>query len=941
MRGLVLYSEDERLRRDAFAILKLRYEATGNVRARLDLIAARALGVDDPLLVGELAEALLENGRNRAALTVALTLPEWAQPLEVVLRTAYHLQWWSVFDEALRRMNDERERHYWRGLRHASSGDHEDALVQLDAAGPRGVRMASSLRQSLDIRDELESESLLERSRAVLRWEAWQRDRPGPRYWRYAPERIVDYAFTAFVLNRETGGRSLQYGASKERPVILEVMGPTALRLNIRALRDRGDVGVRDEWVEVRRDGILIPVPLTTSSSLEELSIWRNDHVKPGLHVSTDVELGPGLHRISIHSSPFTTLVRVLEQDVEHAIGVLPRISPATLASVLSPSLSPAQSRASFYPGRVWFLPQDGTRHEVSAPIRFLDRDLGEPLRSLPRELGGVLAARLVLRLGARELVDQYHDGLRQLAAGELEVHADEQNLARRYLGVSEDGTTTRADLVASEAALLGSGHLKRVLDLPPPRSRSDVRRRMRAFLYVAEMYSFLRDAAIVKGEELFHAHPDTPGLQRDWKRLTRDRKWRRVKAIRDSAGVRHVRLSGWRPELPALRVRKALIPPLADGERLVTGQNRLVYSLSRSRSTVLRVEVVTLSVGFVAPVAQDLYYELNDWGRRTVNLPPDGFVKSFEVGIPPGDHTLRIGSEIPLPNQFLRVRFGDIATGTNESFRPETGESSRLYHVATREKPLWLAVKGPAWLRIDQLRGERSTVSYRAVDAGWQDVRLEPEEGEESALYRVFQHEHSDPPALVSPASANVPEGPVARPASLHILNAELPRFLQVSDLFPLGGQEDGTLTLAGVFRRRRAFEEDGDERIIAEQFFDLQGVHRYFDPRRDTYFETGLLSRVREEGGPVVGAWEDVHYAPSWLPFEFRATSRAFMQWPNGGAAEPAGPSEWSLHGRASVRHQIPLSLKARMIPGVSFFGRKLSLDDRNDYRPGRVDN
>ena len=733
LRGLLLHCEDDVLRREAFAALKLMYEEVGDVDARLSLLAARVFESDDPLIVADLAGALLDSGSHRSALTVALSLPDWAQPLDVVLRAAFQAQWWHVFDDALRRVTDEGELRYWRGLRLASSGNHEDALAQLDAAGPRGAAMARSLRRSLEIKQELESESVTRRARAIFRWEDWQRDRPGARYWRHAPEKIVDSAFTELVLNHETHGRSFYHGASRERPVVLEVMGPTMLRLEVRPLRERGDTEVKYGWAEVRREGLLVPVPLTSGAPLEGLSLWRNPDLRPGAAASTDLELGPGLHRIHVRSSSFPTLVRVLERDVELGIGVLPRVSAATLSSVLSPSLSAARTRKTFHTGRLRFLPQDGTRHELSVPIRFLDREVGQPLVSLPRELEGRLAARLVLRLGARELVDAYRDGLRQIASGELEVHPDEQNLARRHLGSPEDGAPAGADLTWREAELLGGGHLRDVVDLEPARSRREVQRRMRALLYVAERDGFLRNAAIVEGDALFFAHPGTPGLGSEWRRLTRDREWRRVSAVRDSAGIRHVPVeSGWTPELPSLRVRRALIPPLAEGEQLITGRNRLVYSLSRRRSTVLRVEVVAGSFGCVERLPQEVYYELNDWGPRRFPLRADGSVKSIDVAIPAGDHTLRIGSGTPFPNQFLRVRFVDLATTIDEDLRPEMEESGRLYHVATREKPLWIAVNGPAWLRVDRYRDGASAVSYRKVEAGWRDVRLGPEDGEE-----------------------------------------------------------------------------------------------------------------------------------------------------------------------------------------------------------------
>jgi hypothetical protein len=276
-----------------------------------------------------------------------------------------------------------------------------------------------------------------------------------------------------------------------------------------------------------------------------------------------------------------------------------------------------------------------------------------------------------------------------------------------------------------------------------------------------------------------------------------------------------------------------------------------------------------------------------------------------------------------------------------------------RLYALATTEEPVRVALVGPAWLRIDELRDGRTLTRYEEIPRGPSEIELSPPAGRAEALYRVFERV----PALDdrAPLHASVPCGPLASappspPAALFsapppasspfALGADALSRLVLADAVSLGGQEDGTLSFTVSAHRRKVFDEDAGGDLKRDEFVEAHGAHRLHHEGLSTWFETGLLARGHDEAGPTLGVEERLHFRPEWLPFTLGIEATAFLQWPRGETLDPEGPSEWSATLRARVSRRLALGERAYHVPSLSVFRRLLSLDEGHDYLPGLLD-
>jgi hypothetical protein len=298
----------------------------------------------------------------------------------------------------------------------------------------------------------------------------------------------------------------------------------------------------------------------------------------------------------------------------------------------------------------------------------------------------------------------------------------------------------------------------------------------------------------------------------------------------------------------------------------------------------------------------------------------------------------VRVWADHPVPNQYLRVAVRETASShAGLTPHPEgwPAESRRReYHVAAAEDPLRLVIVGPRWLRIDERRGERTIVRYRAVAEGVHELVLRPEGERDEALFRVFekrpQHRAEEAP-LIPPEKPLLPPLP---PPALRLDPVPRPSKLVLEDVYDLGGQEDGTWTFGTSARRRRLFDEDSSAH---DDFLELHAIHRYLDEPRATYFETGFRARGRERGGPTLELWESIRAHPSWFPAVLRFHTAGDLQFlDTAGHQSPA----WSLFARGSISRQFSLCPTVSNLPSVSAFGRLLSLDNASAIPPGDLD-
>jgi hypothetical protein len=158
--------------------------------------------------------------------------------------------------------------------------------------------------------------------------------------------------------------------------------------------------------------------------------------------------------------------------------------------------------------------------------------------------------------------------------------------------------------------------------------------------------------------------------------------------------------------------------------------------------------------------------------------------------------------------------------------------------------------------------------------------------------------------------------------------------------DMYSLGGQEDGTWSVAATARRRRLFDEDDNGNADIDQFLELGGAHRYFDEFGPTYFETSVLARAHETRGPTLGLGEAIQHRPEWLPATLRLNGDGYLQWPEGDHFDPGGRVEWSLLGNASIGERFALARDLSTFLSLSVFGKLMSVEDADEYPFGLLD-
>lgn len=969
LRELWLRSHDPVLRDRAREDLLRLHSALDDPDARAAILATAAFEEGAVRALGPLAEVLVETGDHAAAFDILLSLPEEERPREPLLSCALELERWAAFDDALSLLDDPAERRFWRGLRAARQGREGEALEDLDAAGPRGAAMAGRIRAARGIRARLLDPSPAIRCGALMDWESWSEAATGPWLWEEDPALVVDCAGGESCRSISRDLLETWYRAEEARPVRIRIQGPVCLRVEARPLHERAATRPLDGWIIVSGRGWITPIPIGGGGPSDGLELVNQPDLLPGARVTRDLRFGPGRHDIEVGSPTGELLVRFLVRTSALDAGCLPRLTPARVAAVVR-GTSPLQERPrETYSVEARLLAGGGRGRagvRIPRPVPFDPSDGAD----VPQSLDPRLAARVALRLGSREHLVEYADLLRTLVESVEGVSVAERQLALAWLrdlglaGGSVPGgpdsvrswpgprvaaTVEDLPVEARVGALLAVEDHRALLRLPAPESPSAVRERLEALLYVAEGPAAAAWEARILGEAIARAHPGTLGSRLVRARLCRALSWKRISSLRAAAGFRAVAPDPWDPEDPDLRVRGALLRGIGPGDRVIAGGSVLGIRLRSEDATALRLGLRLAAVEGLPTAPCVVRCALDADAPDRVLLAPEGAEEIVDVDVPPGDHVFRLWIEDPSANAFVRVGRAEAGAGltveTEESDEIDRtdgdgGASRRRYALSTPTAPLRCVVEGPTWIRIDELRDGRTWVSYRFVPGGWQELGIEPRAGEEEGLFRVF---------VRVPAHDRLPPPPVRTdrriqgvPDPSFVLDSVLPpTILSLTDAYSLGGQEDGTFSLAVSLRRRKVFEEDemGGAKD-PDHYLELKGTYRSWDIARSLHLEASFLSRAHVDGGPTLGAEADLRYSPPWLPFTAALSATGYLQWPDGGLVAPGGPSEWSAAIRGTLSRRFTICPWLYHSPSAAAFGRLLSLESGGRYAGTTID-
>ncbi len=877
LRAMLLQTADPRLRLPARTALLDRAARQGDTDGIQAIHALAYLEEPTPETASGLIEALLEGGDFDEALQVVLEADTDAMAPELILRPAWHLGWWQIFEQQLERLDADKRR-LWQGHRAVRQGRLDDALAHYRAGGPEGRPWAEAITSGRDIRHRLRAEDPDVRQCALSDWQIWQADHPGPRQWRFEPSLITRFDGTARLYAPARDRHAMVPKATPTRPVEFTVEGPARLRLEARPIHLQGaddPAGPIDDWLLIERSGRVEKVaingnlPAAALVPAQESAAWL-----PGRRLVHDLELGPGRHVLTVRVQRHEVLIRGEIERPAMPLGLLPPLTPDTVAffSESTPRRVTELDTVPDSAAALWLLPADSRDGSASAPRRLAWTS------STP--------SPEATRVAAVDRRDR-----------------------------CESSTIRLTD--ASPADTLPDG------------TREDdaaIRHQMASLVARGEADPAAAAGALAEAAELHRQHPDVPGLDRTFARLRRGAGWAQVGTFATGAGVRRLSVEG-RRESPGARLRSALRRPLAEGEVEVLGGDRLGLSLSHRRATAFELELELADIPFLPPRPLEARYQLRGGQIEEIELHSGQTRAVRRLKVSPGDQLLEVWIANPLANQSLRVRLRE----EGGSRQPLAGARQRDYLVATRDQPVRLPLPGPAMLRIDELRRESGahpmTFSrYVYLAETWQTHEIAPADGADEALIRVFRLEPGATTSQVVPRRVEAHLEPVPPPRRLASTRSfepaattRTPIRLALSDTAssPLS---PGTWSMTTGWRQRRPLEED-DSSASADRFNSLEIGHRRFAERRGSYLQGFLESRLRPDGEATLALSGIAWHRFKKRPLSLQLATRAYYQDVAGGA--------WSVRLDAAVSHFQRLSPRVTHAPRLRFFVRELSLD------------
>ncbi|MDQ1257072.1 MAG: hypothetical protein QG656_1673, partial [Candidatus Hydrogenedentes bacterium] len=862
------------------------------------------------------------------AMTAGLVIPESKRPVKVLLRAAHVMKWWQVHERLSAELNDPAERALWRGLAACAHNGFDAASEAFAEAGALGAPWAAALDEARQIKSALVSENQEVRARAIVDWEQWQANLPGEIAWRDEPQTVVEYAGAETMYTIARDAYSRVFRATVERPVRMRFLGPVRVLFDMRPLHPVDGAGTPlDGWIAVD-DGALTRIPFTNNLPADGLTVIDAPWI-PGTKVSRERAFGPGLHEVAVWSDEAPLLVRVYVARPEIPLGVLPPLTQDTFRAAWQGQYAPSGGNPppSVIPAKAGI--QDecaGSSCPDWVPAFAGMTDDGAGSQTSSGDGSGrthqlfILSPLDAVKLGMTTEVERLawsvpNNGSdrsdRSVGSDAVSVAEIETALAAfRPPGETAPDTEQAWPLAERDPALALASH--------GIVSDSGAVPRMELLVWIAERFPEHRLQAIVEAESLNQAYPGIPELRPLTVRLMQYTDWAPLENVMGGAGFRMMPMTGWQPESPALRVRKALVPPVSTDALLVAQDRETALSLLNLEPTVIDAALTMRWPEYTYAGPVTVGWQVDEIPPASMVLTPESPAETLHIALGTGEHSLRFRVEKPLANQlvFLQTR----ETRANGEQVPLERALERKYDVATPGEPLHVMAEGPALIRVDSLYDGQLFTEYREIPAGWQEFDLTPPAGAPETLYRLRKR------VIVPPRETT----PVWRVAAVSEPVPEPEIKVTVTSPDPLDGigeQDslhggDGTWQLRSGLVRRTSADEDGTERV-PEQFWEWGITHRRFGALERTHFQTDVLARLHENGGPVLGIRESVSYYPDHLPFTLRLDGNAFVQ------EVESGETEWSagLEGQVFARRDI--NLKTYHLPSLSVFVRDLSMD------------
>lgn len=920
-RGMILYGENDVIRERAYHALERILQDEEDVEGLLLLQGAALKRMPTKKILRSFVESLFARRNYQAALSAALLLPAEERPRLTMIRAAYRLGWWQVFDALLADHPDRDGQNTWQGQRLAEQGKYE-AAAEMFARGDReSKKMERAFADALVIRNQILSTEKENRMKGLRAWQSWQRNYPGPRLWQEEPQSIQNYAGGRLVYSIAGHTYAQTYLSSGKKPVTLRLMGPVKLLIEARPVLAFGAQIPVDGWLKIVNQGSLSIFPLNDMLPQEGLRIVGDPDHTPGRLVSAEIQLGPGLQELEVSGEPLDVLLTVYAERPELPSPILAPLTPDTALAALH-GLYQAGDTALAFKGLV-----SGCRDCLSvitadsARVVTLKIDSDKSKR-LPFS-GQTDAERQSLAFLSKEFTDFFQE----YTGNDLFEHS---------------GKGLPPVPAALRGGKLQTGDIEGALAGPFAKNTQGALSEAAMLLWLAEKEQDKYPEVVARAEFLGRTYPENSQLRSIINRLTKQAGWEPVASVLDSAGLRYVELSGWEPASPRLRIKKALLGIVAKEEYVLSGDGTLALSLITKQTLRLRLRLSSEEVAYLVPEAVNIWWQLDNQAQCRRTLTPAKPILNEEINIPAGRHTLRIALEQRVADQYLKVRVDQLEKNSfaGEAFVPLIHKVEVPYYVVTKREPLQVSVAGPAWIRVDTFKDGHTDIRYRFVATGRHNLLFSPRDGEAENLIRIFQRiidpeKPQLPPRFVALSPESVPE------PRLPIPDAVIPRKVTLRDDYRLGRQEDGTLSVGASYVQRNSTDDEDGGSDQREAFGEMDGDYRFFWKDKRSYTNLGFFGRVRENGGPTYGLGGYLFYQVPRRPYVFNLDSALFLQDPQGASCQFfSGSPEWAATLKGSFDAHLTISEKTFHTPSFSVFGRALSLSGFGKYASGDVD-
>ncbi len=463
------------------------------------------------------------------------------------------------------------------------------------------------------------------------------------------------------------------------------------------------------------------------------------------------------------------------------------------------------------------------------------------------------------------------------------------------------------------------------ILDLPEVENALQAEHRMVQCLALMETDKTSRMPLLFVAEKLQQRFPDNATVKALWNKISRYSQWQTVNSIVSSAGMRFIHTQGWLPGNPGFGIRKALISQTRPDQHVVFGNQRLLMVMTNLNSKTVNIEVLLDDLNFLTDSPAQLRYQIDSQEPQQIAITRSEGWKKLVLQVPTGKHQIRFSISNPVANQFLKLRFQNDDADTNVS-------QERSFFASTRGQPLKVYINGPAVIRIDEWQAGKIKSRYQDIASGWQMITIPPREKQKQSLLQIKQRVATDKIKPIMPRVVTRTLEAVPAPA-IQIKAIPFSASVEIKVSSKPGQQSFGTWSLGTDSVRRNNVQEDSSDSGPVH-YQQLRINRRYYDAFRNSYWNTQGFARIRENGKPSFGIKQSLKFQPEKWPFSVSLEATAITQ-------QVDTEQEWLGQFKAALSQTAHLSPKTLLVPKLSWFGRYLSLSNRDVLILGRSTN